>query len=649
MTLSNYKSLFFSKKWLIAGLVCFALFASYAGAVGFKKDPEVGVMVPVNDYEPAWYINPGTKEKLYIGQPIDVFRVMRKFGVGIKHATLQEYFKKGFPKNLAGKILLDVESKGQAYYISPADLKSHFLGQPNFALLVLRENGFLLSKEEPDIKLNNPLAEERKRALEEKALADKNLAEANKIIPEVTIPMMKELTVTTEPISANSGFSKIIAVSASVSNEANLTITERGVVWGFSSNPSISNNVGVAQVNVETDNFSVNIDNIVSGKTYYIKAYVLVGDKAYYGNEEIFTAATPVLGGGSAPVAISVPSLTTNNLVFSSASSLSSGGVITSDGGGAITSKGICFSAVSNPTISDTCTDEVGTGNNFDSSLSGLDSETIYYVRAYATNSKGTGYGNEVVTCDGATVNDIEGNPYNVVKIGSQCWLKENLHLGTMIGAALADGVTAQGQSNNSVIEKFCYGYVQQGDVTQIATGTANCITDGGLYEWPEAMGLPYDCKNAPSVDNGDGTYTLSCPTSGSQTISAKQRGICPAGWHIPAVNDYQMLSQRFDPGCDLISSGCTTAGGKLKATPTYSPIAWDGTDIYNFSVMPTGYLYYLTFSHHRDHAPFWTTSPDLSNPVNSWGFGLTAASATAYSDPGNNRTDGFSVRCVKD
>lgn len=651
MKFIKYKEFFINRKWLIAGLVSFALFASYASAIGFNKNPEVGVMLPSNDYEPAWYINPATKEKLVLSQPIDAFRVMKKFGVGIKHSTLQIYFKKGFPKNLAGKILLDIEAKGQAYYISPLDMKAHFLGNPNYAILILKENGFLAKKTGVEIKLNNPLAEERKKLAAED-LAHNNLIQENTENVEIKQPVLiGNLVVTTEPIMEASGFSKIINVNVSVANNDNLNITEQGVVYGLFAQPSVSDNNGLIKASSLDNNFSVSIDNIAPATTYYIKAYVMVGEKIFYGNEEKFVSQAISFGGGggSPRVAIDLPTVTTNDLIFSSNTSITSGGSIVSDGGGDIASRGVCFSASLNPTTDDICTNDSGIGDSFTSELTELDSEAMYHVRAFATNAKGTGYGSDLLTCGSTTVTDAEDNVYNVIKVGTQCWMKENLNIGTMIGAALADGVTVQGQSNNNVLEKYCYGYVQQDDVAQIATGLDNCAIDGGLYEWPEAMGLPYDCKNASGVNNGDGTYTLDCPTSGSQTISATQRGICPLGWRVPTIADYQLLSQRSDPGCDLVSSGCTTTGGKLKVTPIHSPIAWDGTDIYNFSVIPTGYLYYLTFSHHRDHAPFWTTSPSLSNPVNAWGFGLTAASSTAYSDSGNNRTDGFSVRCIKD
>ena len=96
------------------------------------------------------------------------------------------------------------------------------------------------------------------------------------------------------------------------------------------------------------------------------------------------------------------------------------GGNVTADGGATVTARGICWSTAQNPTIAgDHTTDGTGTGS-FTSSMTGLTANTTYYVRAYATNSAGTAYGEEVsfttlpdgipgdVDCDGMlTINDV--------------------------------------------------------------------------------------------------------------------------------------------------------------------------------------------------------------------------------------------------
>ncbi|RMA67687.1 formylglycine-generating enzyme family protein [Ulvibacter antarcticus] len=91
-----------------------------------------------------------------------------------------------------------------------------------------------------------------------------------------------------------------------------------------------------------------------------------------------------------------VPTLTTLDITDITPTSATSGGDITATGGADITAKGVCWSTSQNPTILDFASDQGGNPSNYTSNISGLTANTTYYVRAYATNSKGTGYGNEL-------------------------------------------------------------------------------------------------------------------------------------------------------------------------------------------------------------------------------------------------------------
>jgi uncharacterized protein (TIGR02145 family) len=246
------------------------------------------------------------------------------------------------------------------------------------------------------------------------------------------------------------------------------------------------------------------------------------------------------------------------------------------------------------------------------------------------------------------------GKAYPTVLIGSQCWFAKNLNIGTKVTSGSSEpnchNISNYGfaswscQVNNSTIEKYCYD-----------NSDANCTTDGGLYEWAEAMNLPYDCNSAESTDNGNGTYILTCPISGSKTISVTQQGICPTGWHIPSFTEYRTLAQNADPGCDLDCDNgdcsCATAGGKLKATSSHTPIAWDGTDIYNFSALPSGYRDYDgSFSTRGTLAELWSTVPNIGggNSLGAWGVNLYSGDAGIYGNSGWS-ANGLSVRCLKD
>jgi hypothetical protein len=104
-----------------------------------------------------------------------------------------------------------------------------------------------------------------------------------------------------------------------------------------------------------------------------------------YGNDVQFTTS-PVV----------IPSLTTNATISIAQTSAVSGGIITYDGGGSITSKGVCWTTTLNPTTGNSITtDGLGIAG-FSSNLTGLIPVHTYHVRAYATNSAGTGYGDDV-------------------------------------------------------------------------------------------------------------------------------------------------------------------------------------------------------------------------------------------------------------
>ncbi|MCG2690549.1 hypothetical protein L6249_00565, partial [Candidatus Parcubacteria bacterium] len=99
------------------------------------------ILLQVEKSGEGWYVNPDDKKKYYLGRPADAFSIMRNLGLGIKHNELAGYINKKFPSRLSGKIMLDVEQNGEAYYINPKNLKGYFLNRPADAFSIMRELG----------------------------------------------------------------------------------------------------------------------------------------------------------------------------------------------------------------------------------------------------------------------------------------------------------------------------------------------------------------------------------------------------------------------------------------------------------------------------------------------------------------------------
>ena len=168
-----------------------------------------------------------------------------------------------------------------------------------------------------------------------------------------------------------------------VTNDGGDNITARGVCWATTTTPTISNSH--TSDGVGTGEFTSYITGLDINVTYYVRAYAINSNGTAYGEERAFTTQD------------GLATITTYNVINITDNSAVSGGNITNDGGFSITARGVCWSTMHNPTISDThTTDGTGTGS-FTSNLAGLNYNTTYYVRAYATNSKGTSYGEEKV------------------------------------------------------------------------------------------------------------------------------------------------------------------------------------------------------------------------------------------------------------
>jgi hypothetical protein len=201
---------------------------------------------------------------------------------------------------------------------------------------------------------------------------------SNEVIITTITPQKAVLTtIPVGTITINSGLSGGV-----ISSDGNAPITQRGICYSTSTGPTITNSFTTNGIGTGT--YTSTISGLAAGTTYYVKAYAINLAGTSYGDEVKFTT-----------LAITKPTLNTASVSSISTNSATSGGTIVTDGNATITQSGVCYSTSANPTIANFQTIDGSATGTYVSRLTGLKPGTTYYVKAYATNSAGTGYGPE--------------------------------------------------------------------------------------------------------------------------------------------------------------------------------------------------------------------------------------------------------------
>ena len=306
-----------------------------------------------------------------------------------------------------------------------------------------------------------------------------------------------------------------------------------------------------------------------------------------------------------------MPEVTTSAVTSIFADRAICGGMVVSDGGSMVTNRGVAYGTSSNPTISGSVIVNGSGVGAYTSTITGLTALTSYFVRAYATNSVGTAYGNQVTfttpvipafTCGTSPVSDVDGNSYNTVQIGTQCWTQSNLK-----------------------VSKY-----RNGD--NIPTGLSNTAwvnTTAGAY-------AIYD--NNPVNDGLYGKLYNHYAVTDS-------RGLCPTGWHVPTDGEWTTL--------ETFLGGSSVAGGALTSTAIHpSPGGWwspntGATNSSGFSAGPGGLRdNYGAFYYVGRDGHWWSST--LSG-TSAWFRNLVYTGGGIHRYHPFDRTYGFSVRCLRD
>jgi uncharacterized protein (TIGR02145 family) len=426
----------------------------------------------------------------------------------------------------------------------------------------------------------------------------------------VGIAYGNEITFTTGAIvlptlttTAVSGVTNNSATSGGIiSSDGGATITAKGVCWGTSPSPTIvlttrtNNGTGTAT-------FNTNIGGFSPSTTYYVRAYATNSSGTAYGQERVFTTLS------------TLPTLTTTVVSAITTTTASSGGTISSDGGATITEKGVCWSKSPSPTIAlSTRTNSGGIGMAaFTSSISGLSSSITYYVRAYATNSAGTAYGNELIF---SSLQNTNAASLPNVTIGTQIWQSINLKVTTYRDGTPIPQVTDPTAWTNLTTGAWCY---YKNDPT-------NGSVYGKLYNWYAVAGI-YD------------TASLASPSLRKQ--------LAPIGWHIPTDEEWTTLTSFL--------GGINIAGGKMKDTYSWATPNTGATNSSGFSGLAGGYRNNDgAFYDVGAVAWWWSSSTYNVLTYNNLSVPVVRIRYLNYINgivtiQGMNYPFGFSVRCIRD
>lgn len=286
--------------------------------------------------------------------------------------------------------------------------------------------------------------------------------------------------------------------------------------------------------------------------------------------------------------------ITTNAVTSITSTTAVSGGNISSNGGGTITQKGVCWDTSVNPTTEDNKTaNGTGTGS-FTSNLTGLTDGTTYYVCAYATNEAGTAYGEQFSFI--TPVSDVEGNVYMTVKIGTQVWMAENLKATAFNDHTNIPNIQDFTEWANADSPAYCW-YGNQSFYKEIY---------GAIYNW----------------------YTVNTGK------------ICPVGWHVPYIEEWDTLNKYVD-----------SDARKLRE-PGYNHWTCQepGTNETGFTALPGGLRYSNDYYQNTSgfnlinkEIWFWSASIPQGSPQSF--FIYCSGTQSAHND---SYQDGRYIRCLK-
>ena len=471
-----------------------------------------------------------------------------------------------------------------------------------------------------------------------------------------------------------------VVTGGNIADDGGAEVTARGVCWGTNPNPEISGSHTVDGAG--SGPFTSTLDGLTPGLPYHLRAYATNSAGTSYGSDVTFTT-----------IATTAATVSTRSVTAPTHNTAAGGGTITDDGGDPVIVRGVCWSTATGPLVTGLhTTDGAGTGS-FDSNINGLHPATTYYVRAYATNSKGTAYGNEVTFATPATLATVTtravSDPYintatgggNITNDGGDpaivrgvCWsttpgpLVSDAHTtdGTGPGSFLSDisgllpattyyvrayatnsSGTAYGEevSFTTLLGDFDgngYRFITIGDQVWMANNLATTKLNDGTPISNDTPAADWESATEPAFvwySNNEALYKLTYGALYNWHAVASNK-LCPEGWHVPTEAEWNTLIN-FLGGVDVAGGKLKQAGTTLWLSPNEGATNESGfTALPGGGRKPTG-----EFEGRGSIGLWWASTPSgLAN-----GIGISILNENTAVSIGNSITGvGRSVRCLK-
>ena len=486
------------------------------------------------------------------------------------------------------------------------------------------------------------------------------------------------------PALTTTDITNITAISATsggnITDNGGLNITSRGVCWSTSPNPTVSDSHTTNGTG--TGSFTSSITGLEISTTYYVRAYATTNAGTAYGNELTFTTRD------------GIPTVTTAEVTDIQGETATCGGNVTDNCGLTVTTRGVCWSTSPNPTLDDSHTTNGSGDGSFSSSITGLSINTTYYVRAYATTSAGTGYGeqlsfttrNGIPTVTTTEVTNVNGTYANgggnitddgglAVTARGVCWSTSpsptlaNSHTSNgsgagsfssyMTGLTMSTTYYVRAYATNSFVTVYGnqlsftttndeHVYVDLGLPSGLLWATCNVGADapedyGDYFAWGETQPKDYyDWSTYQYCMGSDNTLTKYCNNSGygyngftdNLTTLLPEDDAATANWgsdwRMPTKEEWQELYNNT-------TCTWTTQNGVNGRLFTAS----NGNSLF---LPAAGYRYNSNLDSAGSYGYYWSRSLYTGYPSDAWYLDFDSGYTGVY---GSSRYYGFSVRPV--